>query len=251
MNLFFFTYKKGLCKPFFITHLILSLLLAINFSYSQNSGKIQYKMIPTGGTFENKDEIKKTNVSGYFKGIDEAIRTLTAELVFQKNTSYYSLLPSMNVDDRINKAARAFVGNGEYFTTKNGEYIHKKTLLGEEFCVLTLTDTDWKLTAESKTINGYLCYKATRIRTSEIKGKTKSFEIIAWYCPKIPLSFGPSGNGNLPGLILELQEPLKTYLAVKIDLTQHNILVKKAPCVPISEKEFNTRYNKILNSQSN
>ncbi|WP_428223574.1 GLPGLI family protein [Flavobacterium sp.] len=239
-------YVKGLKKSLYILKLMTVFFSVFNVCYAQQSGNVQYKIFPTGGTFENLDKVKSSSLSGYFKGIDDAIKSLIAELNFSDNKAYYNLLPSMNIEDRINKAARSFAGNGEYFYTKTGEYIHKKSLLGEEFCVKHRSDNDWKLTSESKIISNYICYKATRIRTNNVKGILKKYEVVAWYCPKIPVNFGPIGYGNLPGLILELQEPTKTYCAFKINLESKKIEIKKINCAPISEEEFEMRYKKVL-----
>lgn len=67
---------------------------------------------------------------------------------------------------------------------------------------------EWQLTQETRTINGYLTYKATRS-----KGK-----VIAWYTPEIPISFGPKGEYGLPGLILELEVGKIIFKVTKIVL---------------------------------
>ena len=64
---------------------------------------------------------------------------------------------------------------------------------------------NWELHNETKMIDGYLCYKATNINRVENGIKVFNHPVTAWYCPKLPYSYGPNGYSNLPGLILELQ----------------------------------------------
>lgn len=54
----------------------------------------------------------------------------------------------------------------------------------------------WKLTGEKKEIMGYLCQRA------ELTDSVGT--IVAWYAPQIPVSAGPMGFGNLPGMILQI-----------------------------------------------
>jgi GLPGLI family protein len=94
-------------------------------------------------------------------------------------------------------------------------------------------------------IDSYLCFKATA--DLNIKNSSGIFKrkIIAWYCPKIPFSYGPKGFGNLPGLILQLQERNVIFGAKKINLNKDlRALIKPAKVKIIGQDE----YSKILNS---
>ena len=99
---------------------------------------------------------------------------------------------------------------------------------------------------ESKEIEGFWCYKATSTKVVVNRKGTFRFPIIAWYCPKIPFSFGPNGYGNLPGLILELQVRNVVYGVKKIDLN-----LKKMPTLPIP-KDYpvitNEQFDEIIKS---
>lgn len=83
---------------------------------------------------------------------------------------------------------------------------------------------DWELTNETKTINGYLCYKATSIYHNQTWNDNPKFEISAWYTPRIPVPFGPNGYHGLPGLILELQTYTMTIFVKKISLNLNTVL---------------------------
>jgi GLPGLI family protein len=102
-------------------------------------------------------------------------------------------------------------------------------------------NTKWELLNESKTIDGYVCYKATAtlIRNNGNKGVFK-FPIIAWYAPAIPIPFGPLGYGNLPGLILELQERNILYGVSKIVLNYKTEDIKTKLLKPLDGKRISS-----------
>jgi GLPGLI family protein len=78
-----------------------------------------------------------------------------------------------------------------------GTAVEKKDLFGRSFLISREeSKASWKLSDEQKEILGYTCRKAV------IKDSASVTE--AWYAPAIPVSTGPAGYGQLPGLILEV-----------------------------------------------
>ena len=115
----------------------------------------------------------------------------------------------------------------------------------EAYCHLFLISSKlnarkWTLTQDSKTIGGYLCYKATS--TLVIKNSVGTFykPVIAWYAPKLPVPYGPKGYGGLPGLILQLTEGDFTFYVSKLTLNPKKKVVIKKPVKgkKITHKEF-------------
>ena len=208
--------------------------------YSQTLCKVNYIVLPTGGTFENNEDIKKFKTAKYFIGFDEALKKVNYELVVKNNESFYSQIPSLDLDNsRIDKTAKNLAGSSSFYK-KNLEIIKIAYLSGETFNVLLNKSNEWKVTNESKIINDYLCFKATR---EKIANKKVSVQVIAWFCPKIPINDGPKEFCDLPGLILELQDGRFTYLASNIDLskTQKNVIP-----TPKGEVISENQYDKIL-----
>ena len=131
---------------------------------------------------------------------------------------------------------------------------------------------NWKLSAETKQIGGYLCNKATiTIPVSEkekaeyeqdvIKSqqaasnilppqKPKEKEIIAWYTTEIPVSHGPSKYWGLPGLILELDDDMQTLLCSKVTLNPDKKTKIKRPTsgTVVTQAEFDKIQNDKLES---
>ena len=94
-------------------------------------------------------------------GIDEELKKLEYELLIKKNKSFFYLISALDINERITRMAKMFVGRYDYYRDND-----KKTVLKvidfsrETFNVLSEVDNNWQLTNETKTINGYLCYKA-------------------------------------------------------------------------------------------
>ena len=104
---------------------------------------------------------------------------------------------------------------------------------------------DWNLTSDTKTINGYKFYKATYTYIQKWRGREFPWEIIAWYCPDIPLKFGPIRYSGLPGLILELVEDDIGFIVDTINLNEKNVEIKRpSEGELITEKELNKKHLK-------
>ena len=126
----------------------------------------------------------------------------------------------MNSGENNTNFSSAFSGvDGKYYKEKKSNIIFNEIDNHIGHIILKkVEDTKWILTKESKKIQDYLCYKATTISTVKNSAGTFKRTIVAWYCPMIPVSFGPKGYGGLPGLILELQDRNIIIGATKIEL---------------------------------
>ena len=93
----------------------------------------------------------------------------------------------------------------------------------------------WEITQETKKIGSYNCFKAIIKDTLNTKKKT-----IAWFTPKIPVSFGPKEYNGLPGLILELEHSLLRYKVTKIKLNPKRSIIIEKPNKgrEITEEEY-------------
>lgn len=91
-------------------------------------------------------------------------------------------------------------------------------VVGSEVMVKEDLKDNWQLDNETKMIDGFLCYKASNVNKIDNGVGVFSHPVTAWYCPKLPYSYGPNGYSNLPGLILELQVRNVVYGVKKIDL---------------------------------
>ena len=138
-------------------------------------------------------------------------------------------------------------GNGiHYYDKKNNLIIFETEMTGKKYFIKSDTNKyNWRITTESKTINDFLCYRATAIiEYDDFRGKEKH-EIEAWFCPEIPFSYGPDIYYGLPGLIFEanyVNSKVKFYLKsiVKLD---SQIPLAFPHDNAITEEEFTTIFN--------
>ena len=215
-------------------------------SYSQNVTRVNYITVPTGGTLENNEQILKSKIAKSFVGVDEALKKLNYELLISDKKSYYHVISVLDFNEKAARLARAFSSASDFFTNNvTNYYIKVIEFSGEKFNVRYNTNTNWELSKESKIINGYTCYKASQDRKLRLKKNDNIVKVIAWYCPTIPLSFGPKEFGGLPGLILELQDDKIIHIANKIEF-KTTLKIKEFSGKIISEEEFDKIYDDTM-----
>ncbi|TDP61313.1 GLPGLI family protein [Flavobacterium dankookense] len=120
-------------------------------------------------------------------------------------------------DDNSNYSTPLFVNySGKVFINKDSVFT-QCSILGENIYVKNKQKENWIITTETKLIDNYKCYKATNTYQVISPNKVFNHPVTAWFCPDIPYNHGPNGYGNLPGLILELQERNAVYGVRKIN----------------------------------
>jgi GLPGLI family protein len=241
--------------------IIFLLLLIPFFSFSQQrvSGKIIYKYRIVKEVF-NSDK-KSENIKSVFKGFSENLENskekISFELIFNQNESYYKMIKKLESDhDKGLNFAILITGGKEELYTSIKDTIRRKriTAFGETFLIDNNFKNSWKLTQESKKIGKYTCYKAIlEKKFTDSYNKEKKMLIEAWYTPEIPVNFGPKGYGNLPGLILELDQGAILYYAQQIELNKGKNIVINPPKNGkiISEEEFSNMFRKIDKKKRN
>ena len=99
----------------------------------------------------------------------------------------------------------------------------------------------WEITKETKEILGFVCYKA-------VSNSGLNSQIVAWFTPDIPFQFGPGGYGNLPGLILELEEGRTLFKARILDFKPNKINVNPPKGTRLTNQEYQEKSRKIIES---
>lgn len=200
------------------------------------SGKIEYGLHIS--TFEG---LEKTTVmkAAYVKAMKNA-PFLNFELLFNVSESFFLLTEGLGLDDdgvdyaKLFSSYKGMVYQDDVYSYSEingdpGNYLIKKD-----------KKIEWNLENETKEINGFVCYKATAVKKVVNSAGIFRFPIIAWYCPQIPLSYGPNGYGGLPGLILELQVRNILFGVKTIDLQPDKKIVvpKRKAYRIVTEQEF-------------
>lgn len=226
--------------------LFTNLFLIFNFANCQElNGYIEYSL-----NIADDEKLSKGELGDYFKQAKENASYVNFILEFNKNEMcFYSNTPEI---DGVNMSfSKAFSGvNGIYYKKVNTstvlntmeDYVLGKIILKKNVKV------DWKLHNETKNIQEFICYKATTtIKYNNGVGDFQK-ELIVWYCPKIPYSYGPKGYGDLPGIILEFQENNIIIGAKKIVFNKE-IKITEPKGKSITEKEYDELLQKNLENE--
>ncbi|MBO9633708.1 MAG: GLPGLI family protein [Chitinophagaceae bacterium] len=200
-------------------------------------GRIEYEQIIKGGK-------RTVSINGQPQTFDMPDRTLKWELLF---TADQTLRRAMETEDRPEAemaapAAGATGANVRFVSASFGESItwHNFTRgikveqleeAGKKYLVTdSIRKNTWKLTGETKTILGYTCQKAisqTQVKSFNMQMQDGEFKrtekldtvnVTAWFAPAIPVPGGPETQGELPGMVLEIESRngMSTIRAVKI-----------------------------------
>lgn len=192
----------------------------------------------------------------------------TFVLSFDKNTSIYkeekslkapSVMPSNGMNVMV-------MGNGGgndvvYKNIKEQRFVNKTEIMSKLFLIKDdLPKYDWKLSAETKSIGKYTCYKATYTReeertnmsleNGEVTEKKEKVDVVttAWYTPQIPVSNGPGDYNGLPGLILEVREGNRTVICSEIVMNPKEKIVIEEPTK--GKKVTQAQYRKIMDKKT-
>ncbi|QLE02730.1 GLPGLI family protein [Galbibacter sp. BG1] len=188
---------------------LLNFLLFFVSSLFSQSGIVEYKV----------DYVRNENYNDFAKKLEREMSLMSFQLSYTGTESYYKKLPNVPVDELTAKMATVAARSYEnwYQNPKTKIASFNRDIAGTTYLVTFENQmNDWHLSNETKKIEDYVCYKATK---KEYNTRTDSyFTTIAWYTPEIPFPYGPSGYGGLPGLILELKYKAAIITATHIIL---------------------------------
>jgi GLPGLI family protein len=213
--------------------------------------------------------------------IEERMKTMfekTFILTFDKTTSWYSeeeKMDAVSSNQGFGRMMMSSFSSGNLFkNTKEKVFLQEREFFGKEFLIKdSLTNYKWEMSAETKQIGNYLCFKASAKKITSptdfrsyrrtdsdkekatqskdsIKSKSSNLTagwdipketfITAWYTMDIPISQGPENYWGLPGLILEVNDGTTTILCSKIVINPKDRKEIKQPKkgTPITQKEF-------------
>jgi len=179
----------------------------------------------TEGTviYENKINMHKRITDEATRAMVPEFRTSEMQLNFRGMESLYLPVPKEEDDSETNSTdnngnqIRMVIRtpqNEVYRNYEAKEKIELQELAGQKFLVVdTLRKATWKLTGETKKVNGYDCMQAT------MSNPVNKQETTVWFTEAIPVPHGPMIFGGLPGLIVEanINDGEIVYTAKKID----------------------------------
>ncbi|WP_299051511.1 GLPGLI family protein [uncultured Polaribacter sp.] len=215
--------------------------------------------------FDKMSEQQKKQMMARFKSFLEKTYTLN----FNRQESTFKENVKLDAPGTSTSGWRASVSNGQssvYKNTKERKMIEATEQFSKRFLIKeNMEQPKWQLSAETKKIGQFTCYKATyekedtnidwssifRRRGNDkkkdsIKSKkedipVKKLLVTAWYSPEIPVSAGPSEYWGLPGLILEVNAGRTTMLCTEVVLNPEDDVEIKIPTKgkEVTREEYN------------
>jgi GLPGLI family protein len=182
------------------------------------------------------------------KSMIPEFRTHQFELFFNQFESFYRNVEEEEDDDEGDNGGvqikMKFPQTLSYQNYKNKTKAETREFFGKTFLIDdSLKAPAWKLSDESKTIQGYVCKKATYTNVE------RKQNVIAWYAERLMASAGPESYHSLPGLVLEvdINEGETIIIAKKIDLRE---LKKGEIKIPTEGKKItNAEYKKMVDEK--
>lgn len=187
----------------------MTLLVFILFSiqtYSQSLKGIYTRQTlkASGGTLSEK--AKKPETFSYVYSQKKSIQTLISVQKSLTDTTYIEKYGNKIPTTTTIRLSSAVI-NYKDFDSKTYKVL--QTNDGKDVNIKTeLPTQNWKLHPESKTINGFICKKATTKNTAFSANQN----ITAWYSEEIPVNDGPMFYSGLPGFIIQLELDDKSIL---------------------------------------
>lgn len=184
--------------------------------------------------YERKINMHKRIQDEQMKAMIPEFRTTKHQLLFSDSTSVYKAVPEDEMPEGFGEGGgnrvimRMGGDNGElYKNFAMNKSIESRELGAKTYIIEdSIRPRNWKLTGETKVIQGYTCRKAIsteqmmmgggmRIRMggpgesnaqqdSANRPQPRSVTVEAWYAEGITAPVGPESYGMLPGVILEL-----------------------------------------------
>lgn len=226
-------------------------LVSSHFVLSQKKIEVIYK---TAVAFD-EDVMNIDKKFGYLKQAIDVSDKVRYVLKIDDSISAFSKIENNSIDKMASYMLDAVSGIPKliYTDLKKNEIISVPKFDGaiikeNEFLIKNSIIKDWELVNEEKYIEKYKCFKAICKREVKLKKGVEIQNVIAWYCPQLPYSFGPSTYNGLPGLVLELQEKNVTFGVeslqpledLQIQKPNRGKIITQENYIKITEERFET-----------
>ena len=221
---------------------LILVLFILNLFGQINNTEVVYKFILVNDSIlasKSADFIKKQELA-----VSKIAHKIKPKLIFNDSVGIFFSEQILDEDNSsLNEMGRIFCNcEKPIFYNKKKDKIYYNfpegiPVLDQDYTIYENLTKDWVLTKETKKINNYTCYKATTKFEVLAGSKPVVKNVVAWYCPELPYSYGPVGYGGLPGLIIELQENNNFYgiESLKINSNQKITPIKMYKLATVNE----------------
>ncbi|MCU4187950.1 GLPGLI family protein [Flavobacterium sp. HXWNR29] len=207
------------------------------------SGTVIYEAIPLQMDVSNKKTSEDATTDAEVKNMIQKMNkgNFNTTLIFNKEKSYFYIPNDLNqseleMGEKLNRILMKY--SPTYYVVKDTATYTLK----EDFIVKNKSTQEWTISNQTKKIDNFICYKATKIEKFKTrKNEDAEITITAWFCADIPYSYGPIMYNGLPGLILELEFKGYKYVAKKIILSPENTTIELPSKNIISQEEYSKK----------
>jgi GLPGLI family protein len=215
-------------------YFIAGLLISGQAGAQQQSGRVVYEF--------SQQMMLRTDVHGGGGGMEMAgpppakqTHVIKLEVLFGNNQMLRRSLEDNIAPEFGNENGIQFhVGMGDddivWLNFTESRKVEQKEFAAKQYLVTdSIRKLNWKLTGETKNVLGYTCQQAKTTRPGKRnmiamengvmnrKEMPDTSNIVVWFTPAIPVSAGPDLEGQLPGLILQIDvNGNTTYKAVEV-----------------------------------
>lgn len=199
---------------------LIALCLPLLTLAQKDQGRVQYKQTMNIELDEGMEQ---------FRAMIEESTTSEKELLFTKSASLYRTFEEEEEEEPAQDGDMEMMmvmDGGEsiiYADHTSGQVTEQTELMGKKFLIKGEKETrKWKIHPERKKVLDYDCQRAV---LADSMGTVE-----AWFCSSIPVSAGPMGMGDLPGLILEINlDGQMTITATQLEFIAPDKKEMKAP----------------------
>ncbi|WP_339658996.1 GLPGLI family protein [Flavobacterium frigidarium] len=223
--------------------IMLVFLFTYSFLFSQsNAGKIVYSIHISA----DEKVLKSEKVGKLYMDMSKNAADQMYVLSFKEGKSSFLKAEKLNAakdkyEETVSKLASVIFTNDDNYYY---DFVNRYAIIETNGALVkeAVKDVNWEMTSENKIISGILCYKSTRkLEYLGRDNKIKINNIVAWFAPSLPFSYGPKDFYGLPGLIVQLTENRTTYLANKIELDDLEISIDFPKGKTVSKEEFDKK----------
>lgn len=246
---------KKILLSIFLSSFICNAQISVNAIYKKDLGK--YEALKN-----NENSNMEISRKKYHMLSNEVLKKVRFQFKTNQTSSEFKVVDAGLIKDNkfYNIAIKRGINcGGIYYSDKEKKQsLHQKEFLGEFFLIKKpYQKINWTITNEQKKIGDFNCFKAigktTEVNHANVK---KDYVFTCWFTTEIPVSLGPAGFNDLPGLIVALSKNNITLTLEKVKVTNNKLSIKKPKKGVLleNEKEFEKKgmklYKKYMSSKN-
>lgn len=240
-----------------IIKITLFLFFTTTLSYSQLAEKEMYQItykIDRYDKTKKGEKVKFKSTNRMVQKMFSIMEELKFDLIFNEDKAIFQRRDLIVPDN--DKMFYRLASNGvydgvTYFKDSKQKFVVKE-FFGEHFKIdYPYHQYNWKLTNETKIIQGYTCYKATTtwVEKDYLRDIELRFTPEVWFTEDLPFPFAPKGFDGLPGVVLEASSNGQMFFkAIEIKKGK-NIKFPKIKNIDKAKKISYIEFSKLVGSK--